>query len=112
MITTKTSCNQNLKPTASTGSSITTIKCFAFPLIELPEYLSTHPSHANRSENLTKLLPGALDLRRSIGCDLLSSPCQNNARLEHFIATTKKLVHGFIGINNVPTKMRIVAPKE
>ena len=79
--------------------------------IELPEYLSTHPSHANRSENLTKLLPGALDLRRSFGCDLLSSPCQHNARLEQFIETTKKLVQGFVGMNNnSPTKMRIVAP--
>ena len=89
-------------------------KYFAFPpFIELPEYLSTHPSHANRSENLTKLLPGALDLRRSIGCDLLSSPCQNNARMEHFIATTKKLVQGLVGMNNnVPTKMRIVASKD
>ena len=40
---------------------------------ELPEFLSTHPSHANRQKNLSDLIPKALETRSTCGCNKLSS---------------------------------------
>nr|XP_020459182.1 metalloendopeptidase OMA1, mitochondrial [Monopterus albus] len=37
----------------------------------LPEWLSTHPSHRNRSTQLDRLIPQALDLRESCSCPAL-----------------------------------------
>ena len=39
---------------------------------ELPEFLSTHPSHANRQNNLSDLIPKALETRSTCGCNKLS----------------------------------------
>uniref|UniRef100_A0A1A8HSM5 Metalloendopeptidase OMA1, mitochondrial n=3 Tax=Nothobranchius TaxID=28779 RepID=A0A1A8HSM5_NOTKU len=39
-----------------------------------PEWLSTHPSHRNRSSQLDRLIPQALELRENCACPALSSP--------------------------------------
>ena len=39
--------------------------------IQIPEFLSTHPSHENRGKNLANLLPKFLDFRTSCGCEKL-----------------------------------------
>uniref|UniRef100_A0A1A7X1B5 Metalloendopeptidase OMA1, mitochondrial n=2 Tax=Iconisemion striatum TaxID=60296 RepID=A0A1A7X1B5_9TELE len=39
-----------------------------------PEWLSTHPSHRNRSSQLDRLIPQALELRESCACPALSPP--------------------------------------
>ncbi|KAM6261945.1 metalloendopeptidase OMA1, mitochondrial isoform 1-T3 [Porphyrio hochstetteri] len=39
---------------------------------KLPEWLSTHPSHENRSEHLDRLIPEALKIRESCNCPSLS----------------------------------------
>ena len=41
---------------------------------ELPEFLSTHPSHINRQKQLSDLLPKALDTRSTCGCNKLTGP--------------------------------------
>ena len=41
---------------------------------EIPEYLSTHPSHNSRQEHLTELLPKALERRLTCGCFKLTDP--------------------------------------
>ena len=38
---------------------------------EIPEFISTHPSNATRAENLNKILPWALDIRRQCHCSPL-----------------------------------------
>ncbi|XP_072555918.1 metalloendopeptidase OMA1, mitochondrial [Paramormyrops kingsleyae] len=39
--------------------------------LELPEWLSTHPSHRNRSSRMERLIPQALELRASCNCPAL-----------------------------------------
>ena len=39
---------------------------------EVPEFISTHPSNTTRAENLSKILPWALDIRRQCNCFPLS----------------------------------------
>ncbi|KAI1892017.1 hypothetical protein AGOR_G00149660 [Albula goreensis] len=39
----------------------------------IPEWLSTHPSHRNRVNQLDRLVPGALELRESCDCPALPS---------------------------------------
>ncbi|CAF4267369.1 unnamed protein product, partial [Adineta steineri] len=34
----------------------------------IPEFMSTHPANAKRAENLDKIVPWALDLRRECNC--------------------------------------------
>ncbi|XP_078526109.1 metalloendopeptidase OMA1, mitochondrial isoform X2 [Lissotriton helveticus] len=41
---------------------------------QIPEWLSTHPSHENRAEHLYRLLPEALKLRESCNCPALAHP--------------------------------------
>ncbi|XP_062961297.1 metalloendopeptidase OMA1, mitochondrial isoform X2 [Cynocephalus volans] len=41
---------------------------------ELPEWLSTHPSHGNRAEHLDGLIPQALKIREICNCPPLSGP--------------------------------------
>ncbi|XP_038609040.1 metalloendopeptidase OMA1, mitochondrial [Tachyglossus aculeatus] len=40
----------------------------------LPQWLSTHPSHANRAQQLDGLIPEAIHLRESCACPPLSGP--------------------------------------
>ncbi|XP_077189680.1 metalloendopeptidase OMA1, mitochondrial isoform X2 [Paroedura picta] len=40
---------------------------------KLPEWLSTHPSHENRTEHLDRLIPEALKIRESCKCPALAS---------------------------------------
>lgn len=40
----------------------------------IPEWLSTHPSHGNRVEQLDKLIPEALEIRETCNCPPLSEP--------------------------------------
>lgn len=40
----------------------------------VPEWLSTHPSHGNRVEQLDKLIPEALEIRDTCNCPPLSEP--------------------------------------
>ncbi len=54
-----------------------------------PEFLSTHPSHEHRQDNLAKLLPEALKMRTSCGCPKLG-PIDPNLGLEKFIAAMKR----------------------
>ena len=42
--------------------------------LEIPEFLSTHPSHTNRQKQLSDLLPKALDKRSLCGCSKLDGP--------------------------------------
>uniref|UniRef100_F6ZPY7 Metalloendopeptidase OMA1, mitochondrial n=1 Tax=Monodelphis domestica TaxID=13616 RepID=F6ZPY7_MONDO len=41
---------------------------------KLPEWLSTHPSHGNRTEHLDRLIPQAIKIRESCNCPPLSGP--------------------------------------
>ncbi|KAM4640623.1 metalloendopeptidase OMA1, mitochondrial [Discoglossus pictus] len=41
---------------------------------QMPEWLSTHPSHGNRAEHLERLIPEALKLREKCNCPALSGP--------------------------------------
>ncbi|XP_036207480.1 metalloendopeptidase OMA1, mitochondrial isoform X3 [Myotis myotis] len=40
----------------------------------VPEWLSTHPSHGNRVEQLDRLIPEALEIRETCNCPPLSEP--------------------------------------
>ena len=42
--------------------------------LEMPEFLSTHPSHSNRQKHLSDLIPSALDKRSLCGCSKLEGP--------------------------------------
>ena len=42
--------------------------------VELPEFLSTHPSHTSRHEFLIEILPKALERRSTCGCNKLTGP--------------------------------------
>ena len=42
--------------------------------VEIPEFLSTHPSHSSREKHLLDLLPKALDKRSICGCSKLEGP--------------------------------------
>ncbi|XP_029474222.1 metalloendopeptidase OMA1, mitochondrial isoform X2 [Rhinatrema bivittatum] len=41
---------------------------------QLPEWLSTHPSHGKRAEHLDRLIPEALKLREMCNCPAISGP--------------------------------------
>lgn len=55
---------------------------------QIPEWLSTHPSHENRAEHLYRLLPEALKLRESCNCPALAYP---DPRLA-FLLTMNELI--------------------
>ena len=40
---------------------------------DIPEFLSTHPSHTNRQKHLSDILPKALDRRSTCGCNKLTT---------------------------------------
>ena len=42
--------------------------------VEIPEFLSTHPSHAARHEELTQQLPAAIAKRLECNCNKLEGP--------------------------------------
>ena len=42
--------------------------------VEIPEFLSSHPSHSSRQKQLFDLLPKALDKRSLCGCNKLEGP--------------------------------------
>lgn len=52
------------------------------------EFLSTHPSHETRAQDLLKLLPNALQIRENCKCYHLPKEIK---RIEHKIET-KKLI--------------------
>ncbi|KAJ1170437.1 hypothetical protein NDU88_002314 [Pleurodeles waltl] len=58
---------------------------------QIPEWLSTHPSHENRAEHLNRLLPEALKLRESCNCPALGDP---DPRLV-FLLTKRELLQNF-----------------
>ncbi|MBN3302262.1 OMA1 Metalloendopeptidase, partial [Amia calva] len=56
--------------------------------ISLPEWLSTHPSHQNRTVQLERLIPKALELRESCSCPAL--PAQDPRAV--FLKSVQQLV--------------------
>lgn len=56
--------------------------------MEPPEYLSTHPSHESRQDHLLTLVPQALELRTSCGCQKLRTS-DPHSELEKFARAMK-----------------------
>ncbi|XP_006879797.1 PREDICTED: metalloendopeptidase OMA1, mitochondrial [Elephantulus edwardii] len=59
----------------------------------LPQWLSTHPSHENRAENLDRLIPQALQIRENCNCPPLSGPdprVQFRLNMKHFLEESEK----------------------
>jgi Zn-dependent protease with chaperone function len=56
--------------------------------LELPEFLSTHPSYNNRQEYLSDMLPNALEKRARFGCGELKGVDP----MEQFLNTKKLLM--------------------
>ncbi|KAM5323729.1 metalloendopeptidase OMA1, mitochondrial isoform 1-T5 [Glossophaga mutica] len=60
---------------------------------KLPEWLSTHPSHGNRVENLDRLIPEALRIREICNCPPLSGPDPRllfKLTMKHFLEESEK----------------------
>ncbi|XP_036609201.1 metalloendopeptidase OMA1, mitochondrial isoform X2 [Trichosurus vulpecula] len=60
---------------------------------KLPEWLSTHPSHENRAEQLERLIPQAIKIRESCNCPPLSGPDPRvlfRLRVKHVLEVTEE----------------------
>uniref|UniRef100_A0A8C6EUW8 Metalloendopeptidase OMA1, mitochondrial n=1 Tax=Marmota marmota marmota TaxID=9994 RepID=A0A8C6EUW8_MARMA len=60
---------------------------------KLPEWLSTHPSHENRAEQLDRLIPQALKIREICNCPPLSGPDPRllfKLSMKHFLEESEK----------------------
>ncbi|PFX30818.1 metalloendopeptidase OMA1, mitochondrial-like [Stylophora pistillata] len=64
---------------------------------ELLKWLSTHPKHRDRADNLEALLPQALEVRRNCNCPPLSGEAS-------FITQEDKNYHGFLQQHLLPGK--------
>ncbi|XP_074641441.1 metalloendopeptidase OMA1, mitochondrial-like [Tubulanus polymorphus] len=59
--------------------------------VKIPEWLSTHPSHENRSETLDEFIPKMLKLRESCKCSSLpgKDPRDEIKQLKHYLKSMK-----------------------
>ncbi|XP_077005624.1 metalloendopeptidase OMA1, mitochondrial isoform X3 [Tamandua tetradactyla] len=60
---------------------------------KLPEWLSTHPSHVHRTENLDRLIPQALKIRENCKCPPLSEPDPRllfRLSMKHFLEESER----------------------
>lgn len=62
--------------------------------VEVPEYLSTHPSHVSRHEELQKMMPWAISKRTECKCGQLLGPDPDKMLAQILILSGKKTMGG------------------